>query len=252
METSHMATPMAQTGGAPSRRSGPLWRFASKIARATQWRLARYGLFRLESSMILKRETSFDSRPDAGSSLSIVQVGPEAMNVLLAWGRNPREDYQGRFDRGDVCFLGRLNGRPAGHVWLALKEWVAQECEYSMLLDGAVWVYDVFTDPACRRRGVCTELLREACAWAAQQGCQKAYVHIFLANEASLRAHQAAGFTVYEEIRYCRIGPFVWQRILGKGRRQTLLRAGPLAIRTGPASGAGAGDSVSKRSIGSR
>lgn len=66
-----------------------------------------------------------------------------------------------RFDAGDACHIARANGQIVAARWSATREVRIDYLGYrSALADGQAYLYDAYTAPAFRRRGIAVDLSR--------------------------------------------------------------------------------------------
>lgn len=89
----------------------------------------------------------------------------------------------------------RLLAAPVDHQGFVLRDGpTVVACAQMAIEDDLVGLYDVFTAPAARRRGLATRL----CAWllarAADHGARHAYLQVDAGNEAALAAYRRLGF----------------------------------------------------------
>jgi GNAT superfamily N-acetyltransferase len=60
------------------------------------------------------------------------------------------------------------------------------------------WVHNMYTEPACRRRGLATQLLGEIVGWCREQGFKQVFLH---ASAAGRPLYERAGFAPTSEMR---------------------------------------------------
>jgi len=79
--------------------------------------------------------------------------------------------------------------------WLLLRGDEVCACAQFALEGAAVGLYDVFTAPASRGRGLSTALCATLLAQARAQGASVAYLQVDAANESARRVYRRLGFT---------------------------------------------------------
>jgi GNAT superfamily N-acetyltransferase len=123
-----------------------------------------------------------------------------------------------RCERRHRCLLAHVDGRLVGAMWAATERAWIQSLRYELpLAPGDVYLFDAYTDPAFRGRGIAPVLSLELLRRCYKEGCRRALRVTLPENAAALRAHAKAGFQCCGVIRRVKLGPwwFVWQR----GRR---------------------------------
>jgi len=56
----------------------------------------------------------------------------------------------------------------------------------------------VYVIPEARRQGIATALVREALAWAGDQGCREADLNVLFTNEKARHLYKKLGFNVFQ------------------------------------------------------
>jgi GNAT superfamily N-acetyltransferase len=79
-----------------------------------------------------------------------------------------------RFDTGDICHVARVNGNIVTTRWSSTREIRIRELGYrSALARGQAYLYDAYTAPAFRRRGIAGALTRHIVALLHEQGVRE-------------------------------------------------------------------------------
>jgi N-acetylglutamate synthase len=73
-------------------------------------------------------------------------------------------------------------------------------CGMGVLDDGYLGLFDIVTDPRCRRRGHARQLVGSLLAWAQQEAAHTAYLQVMLNNDPALGLYLQLGFA--EQYRY--------------------------------------------------
>jgi GNAT superfamily N-acetyltransferase len=102
---------------------------------------------------------------------------------------------------GEAIFLAEREGRAIGILRCV-------ETHASPLLepDRYAYVSSVYVEPAFRRRGVLTAMLKAASRWCAGRGLEEMRLHNVGTNDDARSSWDALGFEVVEQVRVRRIG----------------------------------------------
>lgn len=94
----------------------------------------------------------------------------------------------GRLTAGQHVFVAEADGQRVGHLWLGERD------------DGPggpeLWVYDIETDDAFRRRGFGREMMRLAEEHARRLGHTAIALNVFDTNLAARRLYESLGYAV--------------------------------------------------------
>jgi len=204
-----------------------------RLLRGLRWELGRHNILRFERAIVCRLDTSDPRAGQSKADLSVKQGGPPAIDCLVRWGLEPREEYERRMDRGDVLFIARMGAVPAGFQWVAFNRWDSHWIEHSFPLDGDVWLHDAFVDPSYRRQGIYTAMLRHVLRWAQGKGHAHAYCLVMQRNRPSVVAHERNGWLPFEQISYWQLLFLACQRVWGARGRSVMTRLGHLEWRRG-------------------
>lgn len=120
-------------------------------------------------------------------------------------GTDSAATFRRRLTPTTSCFL--VHG-PDGLLhasWVTTgAAWTREIDAYLVPPDGDAYVYESFTRPEARGRGVYPFALAGICAWARAGGLHDVWVAVEEANAASLKAIRKAGFEPRYTIRYRR------------------------------------------------
>jgi ribosomal protein S18 acetylase RimI-like enzyme len=87
-----------------------------------------------------------------------------------------------------ICKQG--DGLPLGYIWIAERGF----CDPWDFREAPAWIYDLWVDPAYRKRGLGKALLLAACQWARDAGFHRMGLHVFGGNRVAIHLYQATGF----------------------------------------------------------
>lgn len=153
---------------------------------------------------------------------SAVQSQDEAW--AFAWlERGDRDEYirvhteregalvDDRIAKGHRCLTARHQGRLVGVMWAATENAsIAYLGRAVPFAPGDVYLFDAFTIPEYRGRGIAPSLSAELLYQFAEDGYQRAIRGTIPENTAALRAHAKAGFHAYAVMGFLKAGPWRW------------------------------------------
>lgn len=121
----------------------------------------------------------------------------------------PVRHWERPTDEWTDCYV-RLNGVPAEHhaalrgildgiaAPVCFASWHDAQgvaaCGMAVLQDRHVGLFDIVTDPARRRLGHASRLIRYLLAWAREHGATTSYLQVMLENAPALALYQKLGF----------------------------------------------------------
>jgi GNAT superfamily N-acetyltransferase len=148
-----------------------------------------------------------------GGGLEIaVWDSPEAPAWAGSWWRREAAE---RLREGQACAVARHGGHVVAYCWLAVTPVPVAEID-RVVVPGAeeVYLYDAFTIPEWRGRGLFTTLLLELLTYMRRRGRKRALIFVLARNEASRRAIERGGFRLFQTVsRVELLGlRFVWPR----------------------------------------
>jgi GNAT superfamily N-acetyltransferase len=121
-------------------------------------------------------------------------------------GTDSAAGFRARLDGGSSCYLVTAAGRIVHSTWLSTgPAWTRELQRYLVPPAGDAYVYESFTRPEARGRGLYRFALQSLCALAAGEGIRRMWVAVEHANVASLRAVTKAGFEAGFEVGYRRL-----------------------------------------------
>jgi ribosomal protein S18 acetylase RimI-like enzyme len=196
-----------------------------EILRERGWRslvflvLADLGYRRL---LLLERDLS-EPLPaiEAKIPLDFSVLTPDELGEYLVFhDEDPRHELEARFGRGDECFVARSQGQIVCANWAATNEHTMRFVRYRLrIATGEVYVYDSFTLPAFRGRGVAPALAVHMIEHFRRAGLARATTLIEPENAANLRARAKSGYRVCGRIACLKVGPKIWHWFRDDGAR---------------------------------
>ena len=129
----------------------------------------------------------------------------DAEAYARAIGTDSATTFRRRLGATTHCFLVHLEDRLVHASWVTTSAaWTREIRGYIVPPQGDAYVYESFTSPGVRGRGVYPFALAGVCEWAAQTGVATVWVAVERDNAASFKAIRKAGFEPSFSIRYAR------------------------------------------------
>ena len=120
-------------------------------------------------------------------------------------GTDAAATFRRRLTRTTSCFLVHGAGQVLHASWVTTgAAWTREIDAYVVPPEGDAYVYESFTRPEARGRGVYPFALAGICAAAREQGIRNVWVAVEGGNAPSLKAIRKAGFEECYTIRYAR------------------------------------------------
>lgn len=170
------------------------WRIGQWLWSETVWVLYRAELrdYQREPKLPLVRsELGFDALRENGYFKAL--AFPEAI--------------RGRLEAGARCHGFFLGAELAAVSWTTRGYLVLDDGGLSLREENCVGIYDGYTLPAHRRKGIHTDKLVRMLRWAQNEGATAALVMVEPCNHPSIKGIERAGFAPqYRLIRRCRLG----------------------------------------------
>lgn len=150
-----------------------------------------------------------------GLALGIELLAPgDADDYLRFRPGAARERVLDRLRSGQVCFVARHEGSVVSACWATTEAaWSDYLACVIPVEAGEVFMFDAFTHPAYRGRGIAPALCAQQLNHYCQAGLGRATRAVLPENAPALRAHAKAGFRPYAMIGMLRVGP--WRRRFG-------------------------------------
>jgi GNAT superfamily N-acetyltransferase len=134
-----------------------------------------------------------------------------AVDDYLAFRPNARRDrILSRWDAGDLCFVARYEGRIVACGWGATAAWTDYlQCAIE-LAPGDAYLFDGYTLPDWRGRGVFQTLGAEQLRALQRAGHRRAIRATAVQNTVALHTHSRGGFRPIGSLVRYRLGPWQW------------------------------------------
>jgi GNAT superfamily N-acetyltransferase len=195
---------------------GHLVRRGREIVRDEGWRRL---LFVILTELGYRRFLLFERRLDE----PIVPVAARVPLVFEAFRPVMLEEYrrvhpliarpqlEERLARGDECYVARAEGRIAAISWISRDAHFFRSigCRYA-LPPSEVYLYDSFTDPSLRGRGIAPALGVWVLERLRRRGVTRMVLAIVPENAANRRARAKTGFRPFMRIDYVRFAGRRW------------------------------------------
>lgn len=143
-------------------------------------------------------------RHDPGLSFRAADARDAALYALTI-GTDSPATFRRRLTPTTRCFFV-FGGDELLHAsWVTTgAAWTREIAAHVVPPAGDAYVYESFTRPEARGRGVYPFALRGICAWAVETGVERVWVAVESGNAPSLKAIRKAGFEPAYELRYGR------------------------------------------------
>lgn len=165
--------------------------------------------------LLLCRRSLEEPWPDAPASAGLtVEILPaSACAEYVAYRPHTRASRIGeRWARGHLCFAARHDGRLVATCWAATGGATIEFLACAIpLAEGEVYLFDAYTTPAFRGRGVAVVICRAQLEHFRAAGYRRAIRATVPENTPALRAHGKSGFVPFGLIRRIKVGP--WQHV---------------------------------------
>jgi len=172
--------------------------------RSRHYCFARAGLWALEPRRIGGGSPQLDfARPAAPA---VRRAGEEDVVALSrAMGVAPAR-VASRLALGKRCYVAEVAGQIASYGWATLGHEEVPELERAVHpAPGEAYVWDCFTLPEHRGRGLVRAVLRQMAVDLLPLGLWRAWAVILAENRSSQRAFLAAGFIQVADVTYLRL-----------------------------------------------
>lgn len=158
--------------------------------------------------------------------VKIKKATEEDLPAYRAFHPGRREGViQARFARGDECFAVWDEGHIVHAAWVAAGRAYVPYLHRDLLLQpDEMYIYDSFTRPSHRRRGLCGLRGRYLLRHYHARGYKRALGLVALENKTAFAPVRSVGYTHVGMYTCVRLGPWQWhwQRAFGNGRLPAL------------------------------
>jgi GNAT superfamily N-acetyltransferase len=132
-------------------------------------------------------------------------TGADAVEYARVIGTDSAATFRRRLTETTGCFLVHGDGDLLHASWVTTgAAWTREIDAYLVPPAGDAYVYESFTRPEARGRGVYPFALAAICDWAREAGIGKVWVGVEAGNAPSLKAIRKAGFEECYALRYGR------------------------------------------------
>lgn len=150
----------------------------------------------------LTRETPDICPTTSGLTFRAAQFS-DAEGYARDIGTDSRATFRTRLTDTTSCYLVLAGDRIVHASWVTTSSaWTAELRAYVTPPDGSAYVYESFTGPQVRGRGIYPMTLRCICAELNSRGIARVYIGVDAANRPSLRAITKASFEPIFSIGY--------------------------------------------------
>lgn len=166
-------------------------------------KLLRRGELNLFSFQLSRSIPEVESGADAEYSFLDNKSGEKIASLASLVGK---DIVNARFNQGEVCGVAWSNSAVVSYCWLAFKQAEVGEINRIIKLrDNELYLYDAFTLPDYRGRGLFPALLTAILGFARSQGYSRALIFSNSKNRPSLRGIEKAGFSLFQSIHFLKL-----------------------------------------------
>ena len=146
------------------------------------------------------------------------RIGPESVSLLIdMMGDGARAEILRRFETGRRCYVGFVNDQLAAYGWVSLNEEYLGELDlWVRLLPGEAYIWDCFTLPAFRRKGLYSALLMHILGELQTNQLCRVWIGADSDNKASQHGIARAGFHMVANMVVARV--FAMRLVWVQGR----------------------------------
>lgn len=153
----------------------------------------------------LTRETTAETCPERDDLTIRAASFADAVAYERSIGTDSSATFRARLTDTTSCYLVFFEQRIAHASWVTTSAaWTGEIRAFVTPPADSAYVYESFTGPALRGRGIYPWALRCICAELATQGFQRAWIGVERGNVPSLRAISKAGFESAFSVPYRR------------------------------------------------
>ena len=120
-------------------------------------------------------------------------------------GTDSESSFRSRLSEDTRCFLVDDGTLLVHASWVTTERaWTRELATYLSPPDGDAYIYESFTRPEARGRGIYPYVLRNIVSWTAEHGLRRAWVAVEAHNHPSIRSVTKAGFDEAFRISFTR------------------------------------------------
>ena len=159
-----------------------------------------------EQLIVLVRPTGTDGDPDERADMVVKRATPEDASIYERdIGTDSRSTFRARLVAGTACYLVIADDRAVHATWCTTTGAWTREIEAVLIPPaGDAYVYESYTRPEVRGRGVYPYALVQIAADLSGREVRDVWVAVEASNSASLRAVTKVGFEPSFAIGYRR------------------------------------------------
>lgn len=154
-------------------------------------RLGRLGLLMRPYVVYLEKDPDVGEEPAALESISVRELTPADLPALYALPHHdvPNHDYDRRFEAGDVSCAAFDGERLVAFTWAKLKEFpgISGGPPLRSLKPDEAYLYDAYTHPSYRGRGIVPVLRKHLYRILAARGHSRCYSVTLMFNRSARR-----------------------------------------------------------------
>jgi GNAT superfamily N-acetyltransferase len=138
---------------------------------------------------------------------SFRRMGPESVSLLAAiMGDGAQAEILRRFETGRHCYVALVNNQLAAYGWVSLNEEYLGELDLRVrLLAGEAYIWDCFTVPTFRRKGLYSALLMYILGELQTDRLCRVWIGADSDNKASQRGIARTGFHLVADMVVARV-----------------------------------------------
>jgi GNAT superfamily N-acetyltransferase len=166
-------------------------------------KLLSRGELNLFSFQLSRSIPEVEAGADAEYSFLDNNSGEKTASLVSLVGK---DIVKARFNQGEVCGVAWSNSKVVSYCWLAFKQAEVGEINRIIKLsDKELYLYDAFTLPDYRGRGLFPALLTAILGFARSKSYSRALIFSNSRNRPSLRGIEKAGFSLFQSIHFLKL-----------------------------------------------
>jgi ribosomal protein S18 acetylase RimI-like enzyme len=180
-----------------------LYRAKMKLQRSL--RIVLGGIFLFQTVFILEAQTS-KARVQKVSEVEVRLLRSADVPKLNKLKGLRAGKVEERLKAGHLCFIGEKNGDIVHYRWICFNEAPVDELERKIRVrPNSAYMYDAYTVPNYRGKGIHPVVLTNAADYLFQSGIKEMYSVIMSNNYSSLRTWQKIGSQKIGEVTFVKL-----------------------------------------------
>lgn len=115
--------------------------------------------------------------------------------LIPVFQRGKEQEISNRFKNGHLCFVAEQGGKIIHYTWVCFGGYYTEEIESQLSFGPDVpYIFDVFTLPQQRGKGIAGQVIEKACVYLRDQGYREVCTSVVAENAASLSVVRKVGF----------------------------------------------------------